>query len=226
MLLNPYISFPAAGGGGLPASVTRFWAPSDMTFNGSNELTAITDRVHPGSPAYINVVGAPTGDTTDGINYTKATALANHISFGSDVWWANPGRKMSFLFRPSGSGFAASTLLIDNASSSVVILARDAQATAAAQNIAVGDFRVNGSLVSGLSTQDELWDNAFALSGWVVLTILGVTRTAANSGTVLRLFSYSAGSNFQFDGDVAGFSEFTDDADAGAVEAALLAEVA
>lgn len=214
----------SGGGSSLPASVTRYWAPADMTFNGSNELTAITDRVA-GSSAYIGITGAPTGSTTTGLAYTEASGASNYVTMDNDVWQLNPGRNMSFLVRRNATPDDFVAILNNVASDSIFIVAQNGAATSNRQNFTFSGVRHLGTS-STPTTRDQLWDVCFNKTGWVVITLFDVVHVGAGVSTVVSPFRYSAGTLVTWEGDFAGFCEFTDDADADAVETALLAEVA
>lgn len=214
-----------ASGGGVPSSATRFWGPTDMTFNGSNELTAITDQIDSG---YVSVTGAPTGNTTNGITMTKAGALANYITLGPDFWWSvetGPrSQNLTLLFKPTLSGFAAATIFVNTAAAGINVLAQNGSATALAENMTYSSIRLNGSVITP-TTRDNLWDAVFAGTDWLTLSFLGFTHVSANGGTNVRLLSYSAGSNFQFDGLIGGLGVVSDAGDVPDMEAALAALV-
>lgn len=210
------------GGGGLPSSVTHFWAPSDMTFDGSNVLTGVTDRVAESS-AYIDISGTPSGNTLTGIAMSEAASNSYIFLTGADYFnvFGGVGNHMAFLFRRNATA-DDHTALLGRPGSTTAIRAISGDPSNAAFTWTMTDAYSDGVTEAATVTRGELWSLAFekGTNVWSVVAIKDMTGNGFNAG--IMFYNLSSG---MLEGDFAGFARFTDWSQRSDVETALLAEV-
>lgn len=209
----------AAGGGGSPVSVTHFWTPADMTFNGSNQLTAITDQVA-ASSAYIVISGTLTGDTTNGVAINELQTSSQYVGIENIIPLNTLGTHIAIMFRRSAVADDRAAV-IESLSGGRGILARNSQASAAKTLFECDPLRADATDITGAFTQDAAWDLLFGDTTQRV-ALLKDARHTEGTHTIFRLLA-SALSTQRFEGDLQGFAVFTDWAEADAVSDAIKA---
>lgn len=231
LLINPYQSFPAAGGGGgLPASVTHFFAPADMATSGGNVIS-VTDRV--ASPNRFDIVGTPSGSDTTGIVYTESSASNNFLRMQHELFTADYSGtpNLAFLYRRNATADTIMAFLTKEGSFvSYMGIAADGSTDTAVHG---SDFSsttkdiytsTNGS--ETIVDRGDVWYSAMSNgTSWTVCIFKDVSYAQAVDVLMMR-YTDAANSALHFEGDFAGFCAFSDWADAADVSTALLAEVA
>lgn len=235
LILSPRLTAPRCvlrqGGGlsgpSLPSSLTRFSAPSDMTFSGSN-IVSINDRII-GSPAANTFTGVPTGDNVNGLYFDTTTDSRWNKWNVDNVIGITAGKHYAYLIkRKLGSTFTTIAPLTSLTTTGNRILAQNGSTTAGAhvQNVNLAAVR-GGGVEYVPANRDELYDNSFTLQDtWMVVMWKDLYQTGGGPDPRWSIMSYSTTTtSYQWEGWIAGFAEFTDWSQADAVETALLSEV-
>lgn len=209
------------GGGGIPSSVTHFVLPADMSFNGSNQLTGIVDRVA-ASSAYIAAQGTMTGDSTDGLIYTEATGLSQWMRLDGLFPEADPAPHLMLAIQRNGTADDASMVLFGGTSDFYTGQNGSASSAGGGSQFSYTDQWLNGLLIDGrgvpaVATRDQVWDNVFADTEISTVGFEGLTSSNSNVG----LLTYNSGANFIFEGRLRGWAVFTDWSQHEAVSTAL-----
>lgn len=205
-----------ASGLTLPSSVTHLVRPSAMTFSGGN-LTGVTDEVA-GSSSYFGVTGTLPGNTSSGYQMAESNSGA-YVTLTSLVAGAN------FALRLKRNATAdTQTVLLGGISDTRFCGACEdgSSSTATEQNVLVTSYRVDGTTytASGGTTRNALWDAALGDTTERVVLFRSLTENAGPPA-VFRLGWYQL-SAWVFEGTIAGWSRFTDWAEADDVAAFLL----
>lgn len=195
-----------------------------MTFNGSNQLTGITDRVA-ASSTYIVIQGSgPTGDTTDGISYTESTTT-DYVDING-IADTSTGQHFALLSKRNGTADTRTTPIGYQPRSNAFIAADSASSSSPIGSdwgvaTVLDSYRVGGTDLADTATRANLWTNGFNDTSWSVFMI----ENFRSSRPWFTPFVYFADSTFIFEGSFAGFAVFTDWSERTDVETALLAEV-
>lgn len=212
--LNLSLGRGGAASAGIPASATHLVLPQDMTFNGSNVVTGVTDQIA-ASSAYFTPAGSVTGSTTTGIDLAT-TSGTDYVRL--DLF--DPAVSVSFLLERNVSTWTNARVVIMNESQNEYNLVAQNGNTGGlslGSRVTQDGVRKDGADIT-LTNRDTLWDGLnLDVSGQVVVSI----KDAGSQLGYLTPFHYQNDNTFTYPGYLKGWMVH-DWADADAASAYLL----